>query len=621
MFDYTKTDRYLRLQAAKEKRFQRARAGKNSDTDVSPATDDNWIHGYFINLTARVAYHKKKNIYPRSEIKEPSIDLESSLKMFFQEAACDADDWTDVNRRCGNRRSFPSLLRQIAPSGLDKFASNEDNDINIGYQPNTWSFSEASPDDVVKYYNGSFLNLMKLPQRIRRESHRSLKLMLMKPSQTYAMVVTDKYNGGSLSLKKLLHDAVTADKHYGGCLSLKKLSQRIRSESGDDFRREQAALLESFLDHLIKIQQEQRFVANSFSVHMEQLRKSALSSNVVVDDGDRHKCPLILSKHTMDTYIWRQKVSLYPADESVIIFINPAELLNLVLIFQHIFDSLCTMSRESVWLLKTLKDSYFSSPSSIKESNKILDMILVYISKFKKSKDLLDQYLHDESFRRYVDPNRLVMYTKEKLDAFGEHVKYLQGQGVERKSVAGTLLGCFLDVVNMNYKGCNPFECSFSEAAKKTSELINEAVEKLNSVKCSALTSGGSPLGCIALWRILFESSLINLRLDLICKNHGETVKLGATDDQLDEITLSINKLLAVGESVLGEFIAMHRTVAGVSYMLVDAFTTGGAAMRGFENFKTENFNVDDFPWDKHNVPPRIVDTRPKYCEEYEYDG
>ncbi|RZC67584.1 hypothetical protein C5167_011273 [Papaver somniferum] len=127
---------------------------------------------------------------------------------------------------------------------------------------------------------------------------------------------------------------------------------------------------------------------------------------------------------------------------------------------------------------------------------------------------------------------------------------------------------------------------TLSQAAKRTSDLINEAVEKLNSVKCSDLTSGGSPLGCIALWRILFESSLINLRLDLICKNHGETVKLG---------------------------------VAGVSYILVDAFSTGGAALRP-ENFDPGNFNLDDFPWDKHNVPPRINGTRPKYCEENYYD-
>ncbi|XP_026390760.1 uncharacterized protein LOC113286318 isoform X3 [Papaver somniferum] len=144
------------------------------------------------------------------------------------------------------------------------------------------------------------------------------------------------------------------------------------------------------------------------------------------------------------------------------------------------------------------------------------------------------------------------------------------------------LLGCFLDVINMNYKRGNLLDkpgnplrreaakktselprkhrSTLSQAAKRTSDLINEAVEKLNSVKCSDLTSGGSPLGCIALWRILFESSLINLRLDLICKNHGETVKLGATEDQLDEIMLSINKLLVVGGSVLSEFIAMQRT-------------------------------------------------------------
>ncbi|XP_026390759.1 uncharacterized protein LOC113286318 isoform X2 [Papaver somniferum] len=203
------------------------------------------------------------------------------------------------------------------------------------------------------------------------------------------------------------------------------------------------------------------------------------------------------------------------------------------------------------------------------------------------------------------------------------------------------LLGCFLDVINMNYKRGNLLDkpgnplrreaakktselprkhrSTLSQAAKRTSDLINEAVEKLNSVKCSDLTSGGSPLGCIALWRILFESSLINLRLDLICKNHGETVKLGATEDQLDEIMLSINKLLVVGGSVLSEFIAMQRTVAGVSYILVDAFSTGGAALRP-ENFDPGNFNLDDFPWDKHNVPPRINGTRPKYCEENYYD-
>lgn len=57
--------------------------------------------------------------------------------------------------------------------------------------------------------------------------------------------------------------------------------------------------------------------------------------------------------------------------------------------------------------------------------------------------------------------------------------------------------------------------------------------------------------------------------MDLICKNLGEIVELGATDDQMDEIEPSIDELLAVGESVLGEFIAMHRTVYTLSFNFV----------------------------------------------------
>ncbi|XP_026441124.1 midasin-like [Papaver somniferum] len=437
--------------------------------------------------------------------------------MFYQEVAFVADDWTDVHRKYDDRRSFHRFLRLLEKTGLDKYALNEDI-ISIINQPNRRLSLEASPDDVA------------------------------------------------------------ANECYGGSLLLIQLMQRIRSESGDDFKREQAGLLESFLDHLIKIQQEQRFVAYSFSEHLEQLRKS----DAVDDDGDRHKCPFILSEHTLDSYMWQQK---------------------------HIFDSLYIMSRESAWLLKKFKNSH-----------KILDIILVFMSKFKKTKESLDQYLLDECCRLNEHQIQLVMKNNEILDDFGGCIKNLQEKVVERKSVAEMLLGCFVDVVNMYYnraeRGYLPgdtysfLQCSFSEAAKKTSEMINEAVEKLISVRHSDLTAGGSPLGCIALWRILFESSLINLRMDHICKNYSETVKLGvkpldtATNNQLDQIRLSINKLLIVGESVLVEFIAMHKTVAEVSYMLGDAFTTGGAHP-GTSSKHVDHlmdFSLDDFPWDKHTI-------------------
>ncbi|KAI3914753.1 hypothetical protein MKW98_001989, partial [Papaver atlanticum] len=130
--------------------------------------------------------------------------------MFFQEATCDADNWTDVNKKYRDRRSFHGFLDLLETSGMEKYASNE---MDIGC-----------------------------------------------PSS----------------------DVVVTNKCYDGSMSLIKLLRRIRSESGDHFRREQ---------------QEQRFIAKSFSEHLEQLRKFgevAFSSNAVNDDdGDRHKCPII----------------------------------------------------------------------------------------------------------------------------------------------------------------------------------------------------------------------------------------------------------------------------------------------------------------------------------------
>ncbi|KAI3870371.1 hypothetical protein MKX03_026856 [Papaver bracteatum] len=536
-----------------KKRLELAELAKHPKSKIKPPSKGSWIDAYFANLSVSFAHYpsRKPLICSRSEIKKQ--DLEVSCKMFLQEVAFHADDWTDVHRRYDDRRSFFMFLYILETCGLDKYASNEGKDINIGYQPNRWLDLEASPDDVV----------------------------------------------------------IADNKYYDGSLWLMKLLKRIRSESGDDFRREQARLLESFLDDLIKIQQEQRIVAYSFSVHLEQLRNFdavALSSNAAT-------CPVVLSKQTKDSFIWQQK---------------------------HLFDSLCTMSRESAWLLKKLKDSIFSSRSSIEESNKILDIILDFIPQFKETKESLDSYLHDQYGHYSANPFPLVRDTKKILNAFGGRIKNLQEQGVKKNSVAETLLRCFVDVVNMSHKGGNPYGNTvgraFSEAAKETSELINEAVEKLNSVRRSDLTGGGSPLGCIALWRIIFESSLINLRLDCICENYSETVKLGvkpldtATNNQLDQIRLSINQLLKVGESVLGEFVDMHKALAEVTYTLGDAFATGGAGMRGWREWQVSeppytpgagkqddqvmNFNLDDFPWDKHNVPDYYFRTGPTRIDE-----
>ncbi|RZC75698.1 hypothetical protein C5167_051180, partial [Papaver somniferum] len=192
-------------------------------------------------------------------------------------------------------------------------------------------------------------------------------------------------------------------------------------------------------------------------------------------------------------------------------------------------------------------------------------------------------------------PFQWISRNNEMLDSFGGCIKSLQEQGVERNSVAKTLLGCFVDVFNMYHNlaelrdpfgdTCSSLQGSFSEAAKETSELINEADKQSDT----------------------------------------------ATNDQLDQIRQSINKLFTVEESVLVEFIAMHKTVAEVSYMLGDAFTTGGTGMRGLSDVthpgtsskhgdQLMDFNLNDFPWDKHNVPSATIGLNSKKLSKY-YEG
>ncbi|KAI3878872.1 hypothetical protein MKX03_005559 [Papaver bracteatum] len=496
---------------------------------------DEWIRRYEdLSRGGTYAGSTRKPVCPTSQIQKQSIDLKVSLQMFLQEATSFADQWTDVNRKYGDRRSFPTFLRRLQMLGMDwhKYMP-EDREINASNQPNRWLSLQAPSDDVV---------------------HLCSKL-------------TSDPNW------------VMADIYYRRSLLLVQLLQRIRLESAVDFSREQAELLGSFLGHLIMLQQEQQVVAYSFSEHLEQLRKSdkaaslAFSSNSVDGDGDRIKCPLILSKRTTDSYIWRQK---------------------------HQFDSLYIILRESTWLLKKLEDSRFRVPSFVEESHKILEEIMRFTSEFKKSKENKDILYH-----------------------FGKYIKGLQEEGVGKGSVIEKLLDCLGDVCEISMekdKSSSPVD-AFMEAVEETAKLIQEARNKLNSDRFATL-NGGSPLGNITLWRILFESSLVYLRLDLISKNHGEAIKLGVKMGKhrsdyyvqtcLDALDAKISLLLSDGDRVLREFVAMHKTMAEITYMLGDAFTTGGDGMKELEaseessskNDKAETkMNIDlDFPWDKHNI-------------------
>ncbi|MCL7035157.1 hypothetical protein MKW94_000719, partial [Papaver nudicaule] len=289
----------------------------------------------------------------------------------------------------------------------------------------------------------------------------------------------------------------------------------------------------------------------------------------------------------------------------------------------HLFGSLYIISRESIWLLKKLKDSYYTSPSIIKESHRILEIIEVFISEFKKSKESLDQYYLDKCVP-FVEEDKmmqLVQENKEILDKFGNHIKVFQAEGVGKGSVIESILdclGCACQIPMFDYG-----ETNYLEVVADTMELIEETRKKLNSDRFSTLP-GGSPLGKITLWRILFESSLADLHLDLISKKLDEAVKLlhsepnefkipvSELSQHFDKLHAKISLLLSDGDRVLLDYVAMHRAVAEITYMLGDAFTTGGAGMKDLSHESSSPGSADkndkememvpDFPWDKHTV-------------------
>ncbi|MCL7023878.1 hypothetical protein MKW94_009557, partial [Papaver nudicaule] len=492
---------------------------------------DKWIKRYKYLSTTQDRWHDsftRKIILPISQINKQSIDLKVSLQMLLQEVTTFAEAWTDVNRRINDRRSFPTFLAvRIVKAGLA-----QDNDISVSNQPNRWSSLQASSYDVVH-----------LPPELTSDPN-----------------------------------WVMANKYYGRSLSLMRLLQKIRTESPDGFSQEQARMMEPFLGHLIMIQQEQRAVVFSFSKHLEQLRNLdaasslAFSSNAADDDGDRGKCPLILSKQPTEYYMWQHK---------------------------HLFDSLYIISRASTWLLKKLKDSSFTSSSFIEESEILVEFIGDFISKLKKSKELLGHHLDNLIGVPEDEMMQMVLENKEILDHFGNHIQCLQQEGVGEGSVIEKLLGCLGDVckISMDDYGekdrLSSLDIEYEKAVHETMELIEEARKTLDSDRFLTL-SGGSALGNVTLWRILFESSVAGLRLDLTSKKHGEAIKLGETllderrhdtavcllvDKYRNELHAKISLLLSDGNRVLLDFVAMHRTVAEITYMLGDAFTTGGAGM------------------------------------------
>ncbi|KAI3954409.1 hypothetical protein MKW92_009058 [Papaver armeniacum] len=289
----------------------------------------------------------------------------------------------------------------------------------------------------------------------------------------------------------------------------------------------------------------------------------------------------------------------------------------------HVFDSLYIMSRESSSLLKEAEDkSDICSTTVNDELHKILGIIKG--KKFMNARQSmgsfcgctwnLEEFPAAECSRVYLAPKSMKQLLRSSFKILDQLRSVLQGQIVGKSSVAEKLIGkssvtekligCFYDVLSKGnliekeyFDGIEHrkqllkdtgslfdtevvSEIEFAKSVTKTSEQIDETVQKLFSLRGSIL-SEDSPHKNITLWRVLYESSLVNIQLDLIRENLDGTIKLGVDllkharlEDSADlcQLHASIVKLIASCNGVLLDFLAVQKAVSEVIHMVAEVF-------------------------------------------------
>ncbi|KAI3833653.1 hypothetical protein MKX03_022431, partial [Papaver bracteatum] len=235
----------------------------------------------------------------------------------------------------------------------------------------------------------------------------------------------------------------------------------------------------------------------------------------------------------------------------------------------HVFDSLYIMSRESSSLLEEAEEKSDSCSSTV--SNELHEILgIIKGKKFMNARQSLgsfcgctwnlEEFPAAECSRVYLAPKSMKQLLRSSFKILDQLRCVLQGQIVGKSSitekligkssVTEKLIGCFYDVLSKGnliekeyFDGIEHrkqllkdtgslfdteavSEIEFAKSVTKTSKQIDETVQKLFSLRGSIL-SEDSPHENITLWRVLYESSLVNIQLDLIRENLDGTIKLG----------------------------------------------------------------------------------------------
>ncbi|XP_057977825.1 midasin isoform X2 [Malania oleifera] len=486
------------------------------------------------------------------------------------------DLWKDENKTIGKRRALSGLLKLLESCGLSRHKPVFFED---QLQSTGW-FVQPS-------YDGQHLLLT-------QDMLSSANVEIAASSQSK-----------SWSPESLDIEWKTVNHYYFKSMASVQLLQQICLNFHKDFTLEQVNRSGSFLYHLIVIQQEQRASAYDFAEHLGRLRKCVSSlKNLCLNathtgKGIVNKWSLTPNQHATLKCMWQQK---------------------------YLFDHLCGMLYEESLLLRTVERAHLTTCESVKAAAKrVLGFVEKFVPIFQNSKELLDYYLlgndgvittREASLHPHVmseQMEKMVLQNFQAIREFEEQLSVFCGQDLDKRTVKEALLSHFdhiivkgklmekefksalekekeLKYLHEEAKHCHEnyseLEAGFSGALQRTLKHIIDAFQNLDSL------SGVSEdlLGKLTSWKVIFQSYVANLQLDIICNELLKTIfyarevvnhsgsriptLCAQTGEHLKHLHMLLDILLNFGDGLLHDFLSMNKMVSILATLLANVFAS-----------------------------------------------
>ncbi|KAG1362520.1 Midasin [Cocos nucifera] len=372
----------------------------------------------------------------------------------------------------------------------------------------------------------------------------------------------------------------------------------------------------SFLDHLIILQHEQRYVAYGVSEQLKNLRQLF---------------------HLLHSTGFGGNISVSPNQNAV---------LKCMWLQKQLLDSLLAMSRDVNLLLGRVKNSHISTCTIVRVEVDVLSALIdKFIPSILKSKESLDKYFIGGD--RFITTSaarvpfvvteqieQLVMRNFQIINNIQEDIQTLVLETSCMKSLKGILLDRLKELIdkgNMLKEGFDSEIEASSQSASEENPIFMEIFSKLGAVYADSLAETNKLMNDvlgkldvlheghtlvqelsaenITLWKDLFESYMINLHLDLMyaalsktvvaasklvnCAAHRKPEVCNQVQTHLKHLHVLLGLIVTFAEGILSEFLDAHETIAEMTYVLAHIFALLFSKGFGSVEEPTENTACD----------------------------